>query len=439
VAHVALLLPWITAVVAARLSIRDNSFLWHVTAGRLQIADGAVLTTDPFSFTHAGEPWRTQSWLLELGYGFFDDRGGLSFVTPFIAVTATLLFAFVLLVTYRQTRSLPATVIVGVLTAWLSAAFLSPRPVLVSYLLLAIVVAATTDKRLRWVLPLVAFIWAAVHGSFILGIGYVVLVGLLQRDRRRLTDAVAMMGASTFTAHGWGVWQVLIEFGRSQDALDLITEWATPDLTKVALIPFLIGTILLIVAGIRGHLAMRHLWIVVPFFVFAATATRAVFPAWVVLAPFAGLAMASVRASTRSGRRETKVLTTMAVILLIFPLVLPVDGGSQLSEDFPVEASEALTADRIFHDDYTGGYLIYRYGTDRPVFIDDRAELYGADHLRSMIQARNGFPGWREVFDEWAIEQVLIRPDNGIATVLEDAGWVTDYEDEEYLVLSKPA
>jgi hypothetical protein len=267
VAHVALLLPWITAVVAARLSIRDNSFLWHVTAGRLQIADGSVLTTDPFSFTHAGESWRTQSWLLELGYGFFDERGGLSFVTPFIAVTATLLFAFILLVTYRQTRSLPATVIVGVLTAWLSAAFLSPRPVLVSYLLLAMVVAATTDKRLRWVLPLVAFVWAAVHGSFILGIGYVVLVGLCQRDRRRLSDAVAMVAVSTFTAHGWGVWQVLVEFGRSRDSLDLITEWATPDLTKVALIPFLIGTILLIVAGIRGHLAMRHLWIVVPFLV----------------------------------------------------------------------------------------------------------------------------------------------------------------------------
>jgi hypothetical protein len=110
-----------------------------------------------------------------------------------------------------------------------------------------------------------------------------------------------------------------------------------------------------------------------------------------------------------------------------------------LSEDFPAAASELLTAERIFHDDYTGGYLIYRYGTDRPVFIDDRAELYGADHLRSMIQARNGFPGWQELFDEWEIEQALIRPDNGIATVLADAGWVTDYEDEEYLVLSKPA
>jgi hypothetical protein len=74
VAHVALVLPWIMAVVAARLPVRDNSFLWHVTAGRLQIEQGAVLTADPFSFTFLGAPWRTQSWLLELVYGLADNH-----------------------------------------------------------------------------------------------------------------------------------------------------------------------------------------------------------------------------------------------------------------------------------------------------------------------------------------------------------------------------
>src|SRR5690606_14682225 len=118
----------------------------------------------------------------------------------------------------------------------------------------------------------------------------------------------------TLTAHGWGVWQVLLEFGRSQDSLDLITEWATPDLTKIALMPFLFGTVLLIIAGIRGGLKMRHLWIVVPFVIFAATATRAVFPAWIALAPFAGLALTSIRTSARSGGRETRVLTVVAAL-----------------------------------------------------------------------------------------------------------------------------
>ena len=438
VAHVALLLPWITAVVAARLSIRDNSFLWHVTAGRVQIESRAVLTSDPFSFTFEGEPWRTQSWLLELLYGWFDNRSGLTFVTPFIAIVATLTFAVVLLVTYRRTRSIPATVIVGVLTAWLSAAFLSPRPVLVSFLMLALVVGVSTDGRLRWALPLLAYLWAAVHGSFILGIGYVVLDGLRRKQRSALSDAAAMAIAATFTAHGWGVWQTLLEFARNQDSLDLITEWATPDLTKVALVPFLVGTILLVVAGIRGGLAMKDLWIIAPFIVFAATATRAVFPAWIPLAPLAGSALVAVPSSSRPAGRERRVLVAVAFALIAFPFVIPVKEASSLSETFPIAASEALTADRVFHDDFAGGYLIFRYGTGRPVFIDDRAELYGAEHLRSMIQSRNGFPEWRDLFSKWQIEQALVKEEDGIAVALRDAGWVTDFEDEVFLVLSRP-
>ena len=75
--HVGLAIPWIVAVIAGRLPIRDNSFLWHVRAGSLQIDQGSVLVADPFSFTRAGEAWRTQSWLLELGYARLDDAFSL--------------------------------------------------------------------------------------------------------------------------------------------------------------------------------------------------------------------------------------------------------------------------------------------------------------------------------------------------------------------------
>ena len=75
--HVAATLPWVVAVLVARASIGDNSYLWHVTAGRLQSELGSVLTEDPFSFTQNGVAWRTQSWLADLAYSFFDDSLGL--------------------------------------------------------------------------------------------------------------------------------------------------------------------------------------------------------------------------------------------------------------------------------------------------------------------------------------------------------------------------
>ncbi|MGD2103239.1 MAG: hypothetical protein PVG83_13485, partial [Acidimicrobiia bacterium] len=49
VAQLVLLIPWVALVIDAWSPIRDNSFLWHVRAGELQIDAAAVLTADPFS------------------------------------------------------------------------------------------------------------------------------------------------------------------------------------------------------------------------------------------------------------------------------------------------------------------------------------------------------------------------------------------------------
>jgi hypothetical protein len=437
VAHVALVLPWIMAVVAARLPVRDNSFLWHVTAGRVQIEQGAVLTVDPFSFTFLGVPWRTQSWLLELVYGFADKHLQLMFVVPMVMSVATATFAFILAAAFRLTRSVEATALVGVLTAWVSAVFLSPRPVIASYLLMAIVVASCLDRRLRWVLPLVIWVWASVHGSFVLGIGYVALDGLRRKDRAAAISVAAMTAASTLTAHGVGVWEVLVEFTRNQAALDLITEWDTPDLTHVALMPFFFGIVLLIVgAHVRGY-GLRDLWVIVPFLGFAFTATRAVFPAWIALAPFVGGALVNVRQASRSEGKTRRILAGLVAALIILPFVIPT-GDRSLSETFPVDAARELTRATVFHDDYVGGYLIFSGGPERKVFVDDRAELYGADHLRAMVQTRGGGPGWAATFDEWNVEQALVRWEDGIADVLTAAQWGVVFEDEVWVVFERP-
>ena len=70
--HVWLLAPFVALVAPLSRPISDNSFLWHVRAGTVQLDLGEVLRADPFSYTSGGEPWRTQSWLAELGYGWLE-------------------------------------------------------------------------------------------------------------------------------------------------------------------------------------------------------------------------------------------------------------------------------------------------------------------------------------------------------------------------------
>jgi len=436
VAHVALLLPWIMAVVASRLPMGDNSFLWHITAGRLQTEQGSVLTTDPFSFTFSGQPWRTQAWLADIGFDALDGWFGLGFVTPLVALSALIVFGFVLATAYRYSRSVEATALVGVLTAWLAAIFLNPRPVLFSYALLAVVVAAAGHHRLRWILPLVVWVWASVHGSFVLGLGYIVLDGLRRRDRRAAGEALVGTFAATLTAHGIGVWRVLLDFAGSRESLSMITEWRTPNITGVELVPFLIGIVLLLVGAIKGRLRMADLWIIVPFLAFGLAATRSVFPAWIPLAPLVAVAVSGLPRATRSRTALPAPLVVAALLVVSIPVVVPLEGG--LSDRFPVEAAGALEADHVFHDDVVGGYLIYRFAGARQVFVDDRAELYDGEFFRDVIATRAGTPTWREVFDERDIEQALLRVDDGLVEALESEGWQRVYADDSFVVLDEP-
>ena len=113
IAHLALIVPLVALVIAAWGLIADNSFLWHIRAGSLQVESGSVLTTDPFSFTMFGEQWRTQSWLAELLYAWVESFSGLGFVAPMILVVSTITFICVGLIAYRTSGSVTATALMN--------------------------------------------------------------------------------------------------------------------------------------------------------------------------------------------------------------------------------------------------------------------------------------------------------------------------------------
>ncbi len=152
--HLILLVPWIGLVVGAASPIRDNSFLWHVRAGTQQLDLGHVLRSDPFSFTMLGKPWRTQSWLIELGYGLLERwTGGLTWVPVLLVAVGALTLLLVGLAVHRRAGNLLVTGVVMALVTWLGLAFQVPRPVLLSFLMLAILVVIL-DRNVLWPVPI---------------------------------------------------------------------------------------------------------------------------------------------------------------------------------------------------------------------------------------------------------------------------------------------
>ncbi len=434
--HVALLLPLVAAVIAARLPVRDNSYLWHVRAGTLQIELGEVLTTDPFSFTALGRPWRTQSWLADLLYGWADNLWSLETVTPLVLTGAMVLVGAIGLRVYRTVPSPLPAAIGTIWVMWLTIGYFTPRPVLFSLALLAVFLVAADDQKLRWTLPLLMWLWAAIHGGFIVGLGYLVLDGLRRRDRRRLVDIGAATAVTLVTAHGWGTWQVVLKFLRSGDELDLIVEWLTPDLFSIEHFPFAIVVVALMAGGVSGRIVKRDLWVVLPFLLFAFTANRAVPVAALVLAPWfvGGLARLQVASKSVNARQSAFNAGVVAAVLLI-PWMVPLEGGLD-QKMFAVGAVSHMGPERAFHDDAVGGYLIYQQWPDRLVYIDDRAELYGAD-FTDFVNARGAAPVWREVFEHFDLEQAVLKVSDPLGEVLSAAGWTETYRDERFVLLVK--
>lgn len=437
--HIAFLIPWMVVVVAARLPLRDNSFLWHVEVGRLQLEAGTVLTQDPLSFTFAEAPWRTQSWLIELLYAWSDARIGLEHAAWIIGVFGVLFAVAIGTLIWLQTRSVLAATVALALSSWVMAPFLNPRPVIASYLLLALAYIAAERPRLRWVLVPMAWVWASVHASYILGIALVGVVRFRQRRyREAFVDAAAMLAVSFLTAHGWGAVDFLVGFVANRDALSLLTEWSTPNFLSLPFLPILGLLLALIVAGMRDRLHSSQFWVLAFGLVVLFSASRSVLLGWLILIPLAAQALSDADDARWIGRGSSglgAVGWALAIVVIALPLVLPIAPGFEESR-FPIGVlADVDTAQHTYHDDVTGGFLAYALGDEFRLFVDDRAELYGAEFFEDLVETRSGTPTWHDVFDRYSITQAIVRIDDGLLRELRTAGWFEVAEDEGFVLL----
>jgi hypothetical protein len=437
--NIAPLVPLIMVGAFASRSIGDNSFLWHVRAGSVQWESGLVLTEDVFSFTRLGEAWRTQSWLAELGYaGAEEVLGGLVWVNWMLFLVGSAIVGLLALTVYQSMRSSVVIGFVLVVAVFLLGPFLQPRPVILSYLLLALLVLAVQHRHgLTWVIVPTVWVWAAIHGSWILGIGFVALEAMRTRDRRLFAASGLALVSTLVTAHGFGTWMIVLEFLESREALSMLQEWRPPAPQDLIHLPYLLLVFAVVVGGLRERIEVRDLIVILPFLLFGLTAKRSVFPAAIVLLPWAVMCLhtPAPRVATVPRRLVTVAGAVIVAVALLPMLANPL--GVLDESRFPSRRIVgSLSGDRWFHSMMTGGYLIYADWPAQLVYIDDRAELYGVDafiEYRDLIVGRDIEPlrtlGITGVIAEreWPLVEVLILD-----------GWITSDFDENFIALSRP-
>lgn len=432
-AHLTLLIPWVALVIDAWAPIGDNSFLWHIRAGTMQLEQGSVLTEDPFSFTAGGESWLTQSWLAELLYARLEAFSGLDFVPWLLLVLTALTFVGVGLVAFKASQSVVATAVVIFLSTISLISFLVPRPVIFSYLLFVLVVLAWERPSSRWSLPFLFWLWASVHGSFFLGLAYVGLRLLSKKDWRALPVPMLSGLVVLLTPHGWGVVRMLLDFVAASPYLSLLTEWRTPELFSPVFFPVFLGIVIIIYGASKQRVVSLDLLVIVPFFALALTALRSVPPAWLaLLVPVSG----SLSGVGREIPRRFTAVPTAVFVVLVLTLPFLFKGEAGLATDrFPLATADALADAPVFHNDVVGGYLIWDRGPELQVFIDDRAELY-KELMQEYVDVRGGSEPWEPVFERYAITQALLRDTEPMVGWLDEAGWITTAEEDGFVLMT---
>lgn len=446
--------------------VQDPDYFWHVTTGELILTTGRVPTSDPFSFTWAGQPWTLHEWLSEvLIFGLLETVGQAGTLILFALIPVAIL-AILGWVLERQGVSVLAFALASAPVAYVLVPYLTIRPQAISWLLLALLVTLLLElrpARRAWVLWLVPFfaLWANLHGLWVIGLGVLAAYVLFTLAGRTpmaaakgwmAAGAVAAVAATALTPAGLpGLLYPLRYINAGDWGLANIREWQSPNFHD----PVHLGLLALIVFVLLNGGRATPAWLALISWVGIVMALLAVrnapIAALFALPPLAlgiGDRLRHRRVARPSSARvqvgRRLLEAGLAAVVLIGALVITLPGSPGLAPDperFPVGASSRLLEldpdARTFAEYGWGGYAISRlYPEGGRVFVDGRNDMYDDTILETYSSMRAAEAGWEDELTNWRVDAILLPPDAPLVDAASDAGeWCEAARDEVAVLL----
>ena len=437
---------------ASRIS--DNSFLTHLATGR-EMLDHGVVRNDVFTWTSGGDAVVVQSWLASFVYAVIDDLAGFHGLRLLTALLAATLAATAWKLT-APSGSLLARVAIMVPFLAVGHVNWTERPLLIAFVLFAVVVLTVEGSdRPRWLL-LVGAVWVNVHGSWPLALVYLAaraLGGTIDRDDVRAEVrafghlAVGLVVGGVINPYGPAMLLFPLDLLGRQDVLSHIVEWQSPSFDSLWTRAFLVLVLGAVVALTRSG-RWRDALPAIVFIAAALVGRRNIALAAIVLLPVLahGLPALGRLTATRTSDAIRLGCVAVAAMLVVIPIVA-VNGPHVDVARYPEDAITAMENDlglppgetRIIHQDFVGNYLDVRYGDAGAAWIDDRFELHDASLVDDYLVLLDGGPEWRAVLDRYDAE-AIVWPRDGVLTELATAigGWGEVWGDDDWVVLCAP-
>jgi hypothetical protein len=464
--------PWIVGILAMLRALaspfallHDPDTYLHIAAGRWMIAQRALPTADPFSFTMAGARWVPGEWLGEVMLAVVYAATGWGGIV--VLTTASFGLAVGLLTWFLARRLEPMPAVIAALAgAMLVLPHLLARPhVLVLPLLVlwcgAVFVARDDERGPPWPVLPAMILWANLHGSFLFGIalaGFLAGEALLRPGpgvtrfgemRRWGGFVLAALAVSFITPNGLAA---LLQPFRLMAMPALQTgfgEWMPADLGQFpALEAWLLGVLalgflcrgrlpwtrLVLLLGLI-HMALTHvrhadlLGLVGPLAIAAALG-----PAIAEMTRPAGASplLRGAALLARPAQIPGRILALALATALCLPVLLrPIDrSGDAVTPQAALAAVSRLgISGPVFNSEGFGGYLVF---SGVPAFIDGRIELYGNDFLAAYLAAERGDAlALAALVDRYHIAWTLLQAQSPAVAALDRLpGWRRAYADD---------
>ena len=448
------------AVVVSRAlqQLWDYDLWWHLRLGNDLIAQRSLSAPD-------WGPLATQTWtptepLLEIVAAGLVRAFGLGAVKWLFGIG----LAGLVVAAYTSARRIAspwASSLVTIAVMVGCSISLTPRPQLVSFALIAVVInawfATEKDAHPRWWLIPVTWLWSLVHGLWIVGVAYgtlFVVAGVLSRRwtmrqllRMVLVPVLSMASVllnpaglgvieAPFTIPGYGHW--VAEWGHTQ-----------PVGTAAAIA---VEVMILEVVGLwilnRKRIPWSRVLLLLTAVFWLYYAYRTVAIAAIVTGPLLAEAIdtmvreVSGRPARPSGigRPERALLAGWAVTVLVV-LAAVVPQTSMQPKYVPTNLDpvlDRLPAGTIVLGNYgIGGWLTWRHPDLHPV-IDGLATPYSVAYFDAFHAALDTSRGWQEFVQRTGARATLLSDVFPLVGALEKDGWVEVGQENGYHVLVRP-
>ena len=461
--------PWLWAVavlgglgVSWLLGLRrqvDVDVWLHLRIGQY-LRDGGRFGPGPDPFvTLADRTYVPTQWLAEVVGSWLHDLGGMT-ALHVARLVCLLLLGLVVLATARASCGPVTAGVVTVLALFGTSAAWAERPQLTGLVCFAVTLwlwdRARRLERVPWLVVPLTWLWAMLHGSWVLGLaagGLYVAAMALERPRRprawgRLVGVVvASTAVVALTPLGP---RLLIEPLLVTDvARDAVNEWQRPAPSNPLLLLVLALGAVAVIRALRSRpRRIPEILLAAGAIALALWSVRTIaFGSLLVVPALAGTFVPSERREPSEthapagpsgvvpgavlhgrrlalGREERWAWLLAAILAAVLPgAVIGAPGAAPVSARI-ASAVDALPAgDRVVVEPALTGWVLWAQ-PDLVPLRDLRVEVYSSNVAAAYERFLHAEPGWQDYAAEHDVDAALLADDSALAAALRHAdGW----------------